>query len=297
MDIADVDSAIQLGTIPMQPSATEPSSHPDPEEEESEETLVENHLEVANERKAEGNECFRAGKWNEALVAYRSALNCLPKRPTKPQDTPKPPTREEDGDEDDTAPAADMKPTESAEKEEKVVDVSSPGVAEADKEVSQLRAVLNANIGACFVKLGDHKEAVKACSEAILDSPTYVKALERRSSSNEIINSWTSLTSVQEDYNTLLKLVTSPSQLADIRRKLQHLKPRLEAAQKRETDEMLGKLKGLGNSILGAIFDLGTGIPACTHETDCGAGNFGLSTDNFKFEPNGAGGYSVNFSR
>jgi hypothetical protein len=36
---------------------------------------------------------------------------------------------------------------------------------------------------------------------------------------------------------------------------LQYLKPRLEAAQKRETDEMLGKLKGLGNSILGSRLD------------------------------------------
>lgn len=26
-------------------------------------------------------------------------------------------------------------------------------------------------------------------------------------------------------------------------------------------------------------------------------GNFGLSTDNFKFEPNGQGGYSMNFVR
>jgi len=59
-------------------------------------------------------------------------------------------------------------------------------------------------------------------------------------------------------------------------RSLGLLKPRAEAAQKKETAEMVDKLKGLGNSILG---------------------NFGLSTDNFKFEPNGQGGYSVNFSR
>ena len=26
-------------------------------------------------------------------------------------------------------------------------------------------------------------------------------------------------------------------------------------------------------------------------------GNFGLSTDNFKFEPNGQGGYSMNFAQ
>jgi len=95
-----------------------------------------------------------------------------------------------------------------------------------------------------------------------------VKALERRATCNDTLNTWSSLTSAQEgmslnfffvtvclepksDYNKLLSLVSSPSQLADIRRKLQALKPRLEAAQKGEMDEMLGKLKGLGNSILG----------------------------------------------
>jgi hypothetical protein len=51
-------------------------------------------------------------------------------------------------------------------------------------------------------------------------------------------------------------LVTSPSQLIDIRRKLQQLKPRLEIAQKKETDEMMDKLKGLGNSLLGMLLNL-----------------------------------------
>lgn len=54
------------------------------------------------------------------------------------------------------------------------------------------------------------------------------------------------------DYNTLLKIIPE----ADPRRKeissaLQKLKPRAEAAQKRETAEMLDKLKGFGNNILG----------------------------------------------
>lgn len=57
------------------------------------------------------------------------------------------------------------------------------------------------------------------------------------------------------DYNTLLKLYTSPKQLNETRRKLEYLKPRLEVAQKQETDEMLSKLKGLGNSILGSCLD------------------------------------------
>ena len=33
---------------------------------------------------------------------------------------------------------------------------------------------------------------------AILDDPTYIKARERRAASNDILNTWTSLTAVQE---------------------------------------------------------------------------------------------------
>ena len=50
----------------------------------------------------------------------------------------------------------------------------------------------------------------------------------------------------------------SNAQKLDIESKLRRLKPRLEAAQKKETGEMLGKLKGLGDSLLGK---LGTPLP------------------------------------
>ena len=54
------------------------------------------------------------------------------------------------------------------------------------------------------------------------------------------------------DYNKLLTLLppTSP-QIAEIQRTVRSLKPRVEIAQKRETGEMMDKLKGLGNSVLG----------------------------------------------
>jgi len=52
---------------------------------------------------------------------------------------------------------------------------------------------------------------------------------------------------------TLLKLLPSSSpQIREIETSLQNLKPRVEAAQQQETAEMLGKLEGLGNTILGA---------------------------------------------
>ena len=77
---------------------------------------------------------------------------------------------------------------------------------------------------------------------------------------------------------------------------LRNIHPRVEAAQKKETDEMMGKLKDLGNTVLGK--------PQNRYPLyiDCWliilrAGKFGMSTDNFQFTPNGAGGYSMNFVR
>lgn len=57
------------------------------------------------------------------------------------------------------------------------------------------------------------------------------------------------------DYKSLLELLppTSP-QVTQIKRSLQLLEPRQQAAQKKEMAEMTGKLKNLGNSILGSLF-------------------------------------------
>ncbi|KAG5718595.1 Tetratricopeptide repeat protein 1 [Termitomyces sp. T112] len=218
-------------------------------------------IRACDELKEQGNDHFRSSQWNEALVAYQSALGHLPKRKDQALQS-----GSNDPDEGDS---------------EAVVQDAEPVLPSDDQSqldaVAKRRAVLNANIGACFVKLAEHKQAVDACSQALLDDPHYIKALQRRAASNEILGSWSSLTAAQEDYNTLIKLLPpSSSQSRDVQRSLMLLKPRLESAQKQETAEMLGKLKGLGNSILG---------------------NFGLSTDNFKFEPNGQGGYSLNFQR
>jgi hypothetical protein len=53
------------------------------------------------------------------------------------------------------------------------------------------------------------------------------------------------------DYEALLKLLPTDKESREVENKLQKLKPRLEAAQKRETTEMVDKLKTLGNSVLG----------------------------------------------
>ncbi|KIM84615.1 hypothetical protein PILCRDRAFT_818194 [Piloderma croceum F 1598] len=234
---------------------------------------VQENLLHAEELKLEGNVHFKAGGFHEALVSYHTALACLPPRKSRGKEKETTVEREPSDDEGESTDVPNVTEIIGSEDAEEVAESNEVGQAECAKA----RAVLNANIGACHVKLGDHKEAVKSCTEALLDDPKYVKALHRRAASNEQINSWSSLTSAQEDYTVLLEIVPpSSSQLDEVKRSLQLIKPRVEQAQKQETGEMLDKLKGLGNSLLG---------------------NFGLSTDNFKFEPNGQGGYSMNFVR
>lgn len=54
------------------------------------------------------------------------------------------------------------------------------------------------------------------------------------------------------DYTTLVTLLPpSSDQVAGVKRSLRLLDPRIEEAQKREMGEMVDKLKGLGNNILG----------------------------------------------
>ncbi|KAK1227370.1 hypothetical protein PQX77_009634 [Marasmius sp. AFHP31] len=123
-------------------------------------------LEYADEMKAQGNDHFRAGRWEEALASYRVGLGRLPKRKMKKQKQKTPDEdatfdmeREHDsvfGKERESGEEEKEEEKEEEEKEEKEEDV-----------YSQPRAVLNANIAACFMKLGDDKEVVSACSEGL----------------------------------------------------------------------------------------------------------------------------------
>ncbi|KAI0257521.1 hypothetical protein BJV78DRAFT_1272495 [Lactifluus subvellereus] len=233
---------------------------------------IQARLGEAEELKQEGNDLFRLNKWNEALQSYRNGLARLPKR----RHPPAPPaTAHEEGDPPPAEGESSRTPTEvdSPPTSDASADVDSP----LERSCAKTRSVLNANIAACHVKLGENENAVKACTEALQDDPSYIRALQRRAQCNEKIGSWSALSSAKEDYTTLVTLLPpSSNQVAEAKRSLRLLEPRIEEAQKREVGEMVDKLKGLGNGILG---------------------QFGLSTENFKFEPNGQGGYSLNFSR
>lgn len=131
--------------------------------------------------KVEGNDHFRASRWNEALVSYRSALGRLPRRKSVERNTKggakgrkkwdiKGKGRE-DGDEDlekakesvdaaipsssvqaepgEASGAAEEKEDKAEENEKEEPVKLSP----LEMECAKARSVLNANIGACHIKL------------------------------------------------------------------------------------------------------------------------------------------------
>lgn len=117
--------------------------------------------------------------------------------------------------------------------------------------------------------------------------PSHTKALRRRADANAKLGTWSSLTSAQEgehpntssvsdvDYTKIINLPTSPEKAAATGA-LRELPEKIKLQQEKEKNEMLGKLKELGDGILG---------------------KFGLSTDMFKFDQQEGGGYNLRFER
>ena len=118
------------------------------------------------------------------------------------------------------------------------------------------------------------------------------KSLLRRAHAKQELGGWANLAAAEEDYKLILSLSSSPSSslststttpvlppadLKVVKAALSSLPAQITAAREKETAEMMGKLKELGNGILKP---------------------FGLSTDNFKMvQDEKTGGYSVNFGQ
>lgn len=108
-----------------------------------------------------------------------------------------------------------------------------------------------------------------------------IKLLMRRAKAKAELGTWANLQGADEDYRTLLSPTMqgflSPTDLKSVKEASKVLIPRLNEAKEREMGEMMDKLKGLGNSVLGM---------------------FGMSTDNFQFvKDEKSGGYSMNFNQ
>ncbi|KAJ9141238.1 hypothetical protein P3X46_031799 [Hevea brasiliensis] len=135
----------------------------------------------------------------------------------------------------------------------------------------ELRSMCHANRAVCFLKLGKYEDTIKECTKALELTPSYMKALLRRGEAHEKLEHFEEAIA---DMKKILELDPSNDQAKKAIHRLEPL-----AAEKREKmkEEMIGKLKELGNSVLG---------------------RFGMSVDNFKAvkDPN-TGSYSISFQR
>ena len=144
-------------------------------------------------------------------------------------------------------------------------------LAAAPEAAAPLRAVIFANMAACCLKLSQPQLAAEHCSCALRAEPAYVKALMRRAAAFEAMDD---PEHALADARRVLELDASSHWAAAAVRRLE---PAAKAKQEALKEEMMRKLKDLGNTLLG---------------------KFGLSLDNFKAEQDPAtGGYSIKFQR
>lgn len=136
---------------------------------------------------------------------------------------------------------------------------------------SEVCSMCHANRAVCFLKLEKFNDTIKECTKALELNPSYIKALFRRAEAHEKLEHYEEAIA---DWKKVMELDPSNDQAG---RNIRRLEP--VAAEKREKmkEEMIGKLKEMGNSVLG---------------------RFGMSLDNFKAvkDPN-TGSYSVQFQR
>ncbi|GLU10316.1 hypothetical protein SLE2022_271320 [Rubroshorea leprosula] len=135
----------------------------------------------------------------------------------------------------------------------------------------EIRSICYSNRAICFLKLGKYNETIKECTKALELNPSYIKALVRRGEAHQKLEHYEEAI---VDMKKILELDPSNDQA---RKAICCLEPL--AAEKREKmkEEMIAKMKELGNSVLG---------------------RFGMSVDNFKAvqDPN-TGSYSISFQR
>lgn len=154
---------------------------------------------------------------------------------------------------------------------ESAIDCYTESIDVSPEDALQERSVFFANRSACYSRLGQHRDVVSDCDAALDLQPGYVKALLRRAQAYEALDD---PTSALADMKKVVEVDPGAKVAAAAVPRLQAASDAKLEAQK---EEMLGKLKDLGNSVLG---------------------RFGMSLDNFKAQkdPN-TGSYNISFGQ
>lgn len=135
---------------------------------------------------------------------------------------------------------------------------------------SEEAAIYYCNRAACNMALGKHLDVTTDCTYSLRLKEDYVKAYIRRAHSFEKLDK---LEEALKDYEKIIELDVNNY---DARKQAMYLSKIVAERQEKLKEETLGKLKDMGNSLLGHI---------------------GLSLDNFKMEQNEGGSYNISFQR
>ncbi|KAM8974168.1 tetratricopeptide repeat protein 1 [Pelodytes ibericus] len=131
------------------------------------------------------------------------------------------------------------------------------------------RSILFSNRAAARMKQEKNEDAIKDCTKAIELNPDYIRALLRRA---ELYEKTDKLDEALADYKSVMERDTSCTQA---REACMRLPKQIEERNEKLKDEMISKLKDLGNLVLRP---------------------FGLSTQNFQVnQDSSSGSYSINF--
>ncbi|KAN0041004.1 hypothetical protein ACTFIV_003540 [Dictyostelium citrinum] len=225
-------------------------------------------LKEANNLKVLGNKAYTATEYQNAINYYNEAISLLKKEDDENNDTNN--NNDSDNEDVDNNNQNINKP----KKVNKIIEIrenTEDDIIPCFEELS----ILYSNRSACYLSIKQYDSVIKDCSIALEFEPTptsiKIKIYHRRAQAREQLNK---LKESLEDYQEIIKLDSSFPQAQQA---LKRLPPKIKEKEDKEREEMMGKLKDLGNTILG---------------------KFGMSTDNFQFvkDPN-TGGYSVNFKK
>lgn len=137
-------------------------------------------------------------------------------------------------------------------------------------EYNKERSVLYANRAAAKIKLDSKNAAIDDCTKALDLNPNYVRAALRRA---KLYEDTEKLDESLEDYKKVVELDPGNTEANEA---LIRLPPLINERNEKLKQEMLSKLKDLGNMILKP---------------------FGLSTNNFEMKQDPSGSYSFNFNQ
>ncbi|KAK1399876.1 Peptidyl-prolyl cis-trans isomerase fkbp62 [Heracleum sosnowskyi] len=179
--------------------------------------LKQKALEDANDAKLQGNNLYRSGQYDDALLKYDLALQLVAEVPSS----------------------------------------------------EELRSACYLNRATCFLKMEKYVDSIKDCTKALELHPSYKKALLRRAEAHEKLEHF------EEAVADMAKLLEMEPSNIEVKRSAIRLEQLAREKREKMKEEMIGKLKDVGNTLLG---------------------KFGMSVDNFKaVQDPKTGSYSLSY--